>query len=60
MLMESSVLTNEIIWELPLFEEYKEMLKSSIADISNLSSPARQAGSITAALFLSEFVNPEF
>jgi leucyl aminopeptidase len=38
---------------MPLFEEYKEQLKSEIADM--LNSPGRPAGSITAAMFLKEF-----
>ena len=38
---------------MPLFEEYKEQLKSDIADM--LNSPGRPAGSITAAMFLKEF-----
>ena len=43
----------EKVWPLPLFDEYKEQLKSEIADMVN--SPGRPAGSITAALFLKEF-----
>jgi leucyl aminopeptidase len=46
--------TGELIWRLPLHEEYKKMLKSRIADIKNVGG--RKAGSITAALFLEEFV----
>jgi leucyl aminopeptidase len=42
------------IWPMPLVEEYREQLKSDIADFSNTGG--RPAGSITAALFLSEFV----
>jgi leucyl aminopeptidase len=43
----------EPIWQMPIFEEYKEQLKSEIADM--LNSPGRAAGSITAAMFLKEF-----
>jgi leucyl aminopeptidase len=43
----------EKVWALPMFEEYKEQLKSEIADMVN--SPGRPAGSITAAMFLREF-----
>jgi leucyl aminopeptidase len=43
----------EKLWALPMFDEYKEQLKSEIADMVN--SPGRPAGSITAALFLKEF-----
>ena len=40
-------------WELPLFEEYQEQLKSPFADLSNVGG--RPAGTITAACFLSRF-----
>jgi leucyl aminopeptidase len=43
----------EKVWPMPLFEEYKDQLKSDIADM--LNSPGRPAGSITAAMFLKEF-----
>ena len=43
----------EKVWQLPLFDEYREQLKSEIADL--LNSPGRPAGSITAAMFLKEF-----
>ncbi|HVF89524.1 MAG TPA: leucyl aminopeptidase [Blastocatellia bacterium] len=43
----------ERLWQLPMDEEYREMIKSDIADIKN--SAGRYAGTITAAYFLSEF-----
>jgi leucyl aminopeptidase len=43
----------EKVWPLPLFDDYREQLKSEIADMVN--SPGRPAGSITAAMFLKEF-----
>ena len=43
----------EKVWQLPLYEDYREQLKSEIADM--LNSPGRPAGSITAAMFLKEF-----
>jgi len=45
---------HERAWELPLWEEYKDHIKSDIADVKN--SGGRPAGSITAAWFLREFV----
>ena len=45
--------TYERVWELPLFDEYKEQLKSDIADIKNIGG--RSAGAITAGQFLSYF-----
>jgi leucyl aminopeptidase len=41
-------------WPMPLFPEYCEQIKSEIADIMNTGG--RAAGSITAAMFLKEFV----
>ena len=43
----------EKIWQLPMFEEYKEQNKSDVADIKN--SGGRWGGAITAAQFLAEF-----
>ncbi|MGE0461932.1 MAG: leucyl aminopeptidase [Vicinamibacterales bacterium] len=43
----------EKVWQMPLFDEYKETLKSDIADMIN--SPGRPAGAVTAAMFLKEF-----
>lgn len=40
-------------WQLPLWEEYGEQLKSNFADMANIGS--RDAGSITASSFLSRF-----
>jgi len=45
---------NERVWELPLWDDYKELNKSDIADVKN--SGGRAAGSISAAWFLREFV----
>ena len=44
----------EAFWELPLPDEYKEMLKTPYADINNIGGPV--AGALTAGLFLQEFV----
>jgi len=43
----------EKVWPMPLFDDYREQLKSEIADM--LNSPGRPAGSVTAAMFLKEF-----
>jgi len=43
----------EKMWRLPLDEEYKELIKSNIADM--LNSGARYGGAIFAAMFLKEF-----
>ncbi len=45
--------SNEYVCELPLYEEYEEQLRSSVADARNVGG--RPAGSITAGLFLKHF-----
>ena len=45
--------SGERVWQLPLWDEYREMIKSEIADIKNIGG--RPAGSITAAAFLAAF-----
>lgn len=47
--------TGEKIWQLPLFKEYQELLKSDTADLANIGG--RYAGTITAACFLENFVD---
>ncbi|MBF0212713.1 MAG: leucyl aminopeptidase [Magnetococcales bacterium] len=44
----------ERVWPLPMFPEYQEQIKSVVADIKNVGG--REAGTITAACFLSRFV----
>jgi len=46
--------SGEKMWRLPVDEEYREMIKSGIADIVN--SGGRWGGAVTAAMFLKEFV----
>ncbi len=52
--IESGRRHGELFWELPLVEEYKELLKTPYADINNVGG--KYAGAITAGLFLREFV----
>lgn len=47
--------TGERVWRLPLYEEYKEALKSDIADLKNTGG--RHGGCQRAALFLQEFLD---
>lgn len=47
--------TGEKVWRMPLDPEYKSLLRSNIADIMNAATK-RVAGSVTAALFLQEFI----
>ncbi len=52
---EAGEITGELVWRLPLHPEYKELMKGTVADLSNLAKK-RKAGTITAAAFLEEFV----
>ncbi len=54
---EAAKRVGESIWELPLAKEYKEFLKSTVADVKNISGK-RNGGAINGALFLEEFVPP--
>lgn len=51
---KSSEETGELVWELPLWDLYSDLIKSDIADYKNTGG--RLAGAITAAAFLSKFV----
>ena len=55
MIITSGNKTFERCWRMPLPDDYKELLKSDLADLNNMSS-TRWGGAITAALFLAEFV----
>jgi leucyl aminopeptidase len=51
---KAGVRAGERVWEMPLWDEYFEQLKSDVADMRNIGG--RGGGMITAALFLSKFV----
>ncbi len=53
-LFQAGERSGERVWRFPLYPEYREMLRSSIADIKN--SGGKKASSITAAIFLEEFI----
>ncbi|MFQ6011915.1 MAG: leucyl aminopeptidase, partial [Nitrososphaerales archaeon] len=53
-ILDAADRSGERVWELPLWTEYKEQIKSDIADIKNTSG--RAGGTITAAAFLSNFI----
>lgn len=53
-LVASGAATGERLWELPLWEEYGELMKSDIADMKNAGGA--HAGTITAAWFLQRYV----
>ena len=52
-LIKAGESTGERVWQLPMYSDYKELIKSSVADVKN--SGGRSAGSISAAQFLAEF-----
>ncbi len=54
MMREAGTATGERVWELPLWEEYYDQIKSDIADMKNTGG--RAGGVITAAALLSKFV----
>ncbi len=51
----TSKITGEKIWQLPLYDEFLDLLKSNVATIKNIGG--RTGGTITAAAFLSHFVD---
>ncbi|MDD4052597.1 MAG: leucyl aminopeptidase, partial [candidate division Zixibacteria bacterium] len=53
-LRASAKATGEKLWEMPLWPEFGELIKSPIADVKN--SGGRPAGTITAAMFLKKFI----
>ncbi len=54
-LYKSSKETNELVWRLPMDNEFDKLLNCQIADMKNITG-TRGAGSITAAQFLKRFV----
>ena len=52
---ESCSITNESVWELPLWKKYDKLLESSVADIKNSNAKAK-AGTILGGTFLKYFV----
>jgi len=54
--LTASSRAGEKMWQLPLYEEYSEQLRSDVADIKNTPT-SRYGGAITAGLFLKSFVN---
>jgi len=57
-ILDAGSRSGEYLWQLPLVEEYREALKSHVADIKNISG-TRWGGAITAGLFLKEFVKTD-
>jgi len=45
----------ERVWELPMFDEFRDHITSKVADIKNVGRP-REAGTVAGGMFLKEFV----
>ncbi len=52
-LLDAGNATGDRAWPMPIWDDYKKQLKSNFADLANIGG--REAGSITAACFLSHF-----
>jgi len=52
-LLDAGTRSDDRAWQLPLWDDYQDQLKSNFADMANIGGP--QAGTITAACFLSRF-----
>ncbi|MDP5209182.1 leucyl aminopeptidase [Microbulbifer sp. 2205BS26-8] len=52
-LLKAGETTGDRAWQMPLWDEYQSSLDSNFADIQNIGG--REAGSVTAACFLSRF-----
>lgn len=51
----SASATNEYMWQLPIIPEWRDDMKSKVADLKNIGTPMR-AGTATAAAFLENFI----
>lgn len=56
-LFKSGEKTFDRVWELPIYDEHREMIKSKIADIKNIGN--KFGGTITAAAFLEKFIEKD-
>ncbi|NMG44402.1 leucyl aminopeptidase [Aromatoleum toluvorans] len=52
-LTDCGTVSGDRVWQLPLWDEYQDLLKSNFADVANIGG--RYAGTITAACFLARF-----
>ena len=52
-LKDSGISSMDTVWQLPLDDEYDELLKSNFADMANIGG--REAGTVTAACFLARY-----
>ena len=57
-LLDAAAAEEDPMWQMPLWQPYRKMIDSHVADINNVSE-SPHAGAITAALYLQEFIEPE-
>ncbi len=57
-LLDAAAAEEDPMWRMPLWQPYRKMIDSKIADINNVSE-SPHAGAVTAALYLQEFVEPQ-
>ncbi|MBS3143178.1 leucyl aminopeptidase [Candidatus Woesearchaeota archaeon] len=55
-LLKASQITDDRVWQLPIYDELKEHVKSDYADIKNVGLPKGVAGALSAAEFIRQFV----
>jgi leucyl aminopeptidase len=55
-IVDAGAATGELVWRLPLHEEYRELVKGTYADLDN-APEGRKAGTIVGGTFLSNFVD---
>lgn len=53
---QASLVSGDKVWPLPFHDDYKQAIKSEVADIKNVGDPRYMAGTVTAGFFLQNFV----
>src|SRR3989344_3389078 len=55
--LDASKKTDEMMWELPMIEDYKDMIKGEIGDLRNMPKEMYYPGTIIGGIFLKNFVD---
>jgi len=58
-LFKAGMSSGDKVWKLPFFEEYQDWMDGTISDLNNIGQKGAgwEAGSVTAGVFLSKFVD---
>ena len=61
LLFKAGMSSGDKVWKLPFFEEYQDWMDGTISDLNNIGQKGAgwEAGSVTAGVFLSKFVDTE-